>query len=40
MSKEVIYHKPVALLIEYRLIEKVDCKGLFKKLIVKVDWED
>ncbi len=27
ISKEVKYHKPVALLIQYRLIKKVDCIG-------------
>ncbi len=40
MSEEPTYHKLVALLIQYRLIEKFDCVGWFKKLIQKVDRED
>ena len=39
MSKEAMYYKPVALPIEYRLIEKVDYRGWFKRLISNVDQE-
>ncbi len=40
MFEEVTYYKLVTPLIQYKLIEKVDCKGWFKKLMIKVDLED
>ena len=49
MSEEVMYYKPVGMLIQYKLIDyvgwfkrliwKVDLKGWFGKLIWTVDWE-
>lgn len=35
MSQEMTYNKPVAPLIQYKLIEKIVCKGWFKKLIIE-----
>ena len=39
MSNKIIYHKPVTLPIQCRLIEKVDYVDYFKRLIIKVDRE-
>ncbi len=40
MSKEAIYHKQVVLPIQCELIEKVDYKSWFKRLIIKIDYKD
>lgn len=39
MSKKTTYYKPMMLLIQYRLIENVNCKVWFKKFLMKVDQE-
>lgn len=36
LSNKAMYYKPMALLIQYKLIENLDCIGWFEKLTEKV----